>query len=96
MIEFDNNISLELNEDKNERIDYKIEKEEIQKFKEEIIAEWVHLLKDIGSKEVYETAIDKTKSKDMLYALKADLLNDNPDDDPRVKELILKIKHRNK
>lgn len=87
-------MSLELNEDRNECEKNKLEKEDVYKFKEEIIEGWAQSLREIGSEEVYDAAIDNTKNKEMLYALKADLLNDNPDDDPKVKELVLKIKHR--
>lgn len=87
-------MSLELNEDGNEREKSKLEKTDVYKFKEEIIEGWVHSLREIGSKEVYDAAIDSTKNKEMLYALKSDLLNENPDDDLKVKELVLKIKQR--
>lgn len=85
---------LELNEDDNDFRDYKKEKEEIQKYKDEKIEEWVASLREIDVKEVYEAAIDKSKSKEALQALKSDLLNDNPDDDPKVKQLVLKMQHR--
>lgn len=87
-------MSFEINENGNEREMNKLEKADIHKFKEEIIEEWVQSLKKMGSKESYEAAIDNTKNKEMLYALKSDLLNDNPDDAPKVKELVLKIKQR--
>ena len=85
---------LELNEDGNEREKNKLDKADVCKFKEEIIEEWSQSLRKIGSKEVYDAAIGNTKNKELLYALKSDLLNDNPDDDPKVKELVLKIKRR--
>ena len=85
---------LELNEDDNDFRDYKKEKEEIQKYKDEKIEEWVASLREIDVKEVYEAAIDKSKNKEALQALKSDLLNDNPDDDPKVKQLVLKMQHR--
>lgn len=80
---------LELNEDGNEREKNKLDKEDVYKFKEEIIEEWSQSLRKIGSKEVYDAAIGNTKNKELLYALKSDLLNDNPDDDPKVKELAI-------
>lgn len=94
MSAFENNELLEYDEDNAEYRDYQKEKEELEKYKEEEIQDWISGLKEIDSQQVYEAAIDKSKSKETLQALKASLLEENPEDSESVKVLARKIQQR--
>ena len=94
MSAFENNELLEYDGDNAEYRDYQKQKEELDKYKEEEIQDWVSGLKEIDSQQVYEAAIDKSKSKETLQALKASLLEENPEDSESVKVLARKIQQR--
>ena len=94
MSAFENNELLEYDEDNTEYRDYQKEKEELDKYKEEEIQNWVSGLREIDSQQVYDAAIDKSKSKEALQALKASLLEENPEDSEPVKVLARKIQQR--
>ena len=94
MSAFENNELLEYDEDNTEYRDYQKEKEELDKYKEEEIQNWVSGLREIDSQQVYEAAIDKSKSKEALQILKASLLEENPEDSEPVKVLTRKIQQR--
>lgn len=94
MSAFENNELLEYDEDNAEYRDYQKEKEELEKYKEEEIQDWISGLKEIDSQQVYEAAIDKSKSKETLRALKASLLEENPEDSESVKVFARKIQQR--
>lgn len=74
--------------------DLKKEKENLQELKEEVFEEWTSKLKEIGSQEVYEMAIDNTESIEALSYLRKSLLANNPEDSEVVKELVKKMQKR--
>lgn len=89
---FENDIcKLEIN-DKMELED-KIEQiEELKNIKNELFNEEFNQLLSLGRDEMIESAIDLTDNKEKLENWKKKLLEDNSEDDPKVKELVLKMK----